>query len=109
MKKKLTQKQMHENWLIIHRFEHEEEPKKWLVNDKTYTGDYHKDWLWIMPVILKIGEETGYELVMKFNESYWNKFGNDPLEDKNFGGYENPFEIYKAVVAFLKWYNKNKK
>jgi len=66
---------------------------------------YHTSYGWLMPVILKIADKTGYELIMSYNHSYWNKFGDDPLGTE-FDGYGNIKGIYQAVISFIKWYNQ---
>jgi len=66
---------------------------------------YHSSWDWLMPVILKIGNDTGWTLVMEENTSYWCNEGQHP-DFHEFGGYGNILNIYEAVVEFLNW-NKN--
>lgn len=69
---------------------------------------YHESWDWLMPVLTKIGNETGHELVMHSETSYWNQFGDNALVAE-FLGYGYPLQdgIWKAVVKFIKWYNSN--
>ena len=71
---------------------------------------YNTSWDWLIPVVHKISEKTGYELIMGSGYSYWNKFGENPL-DSEFGGHEDSMMegIYKAVVEFIKWHNENVK
>jgi len=105
--KKLTTAQLHKNFIIIHEFEHfKGAMKEWVKNDKKYTGNYHTSYDELFPIIKKIGEDTSYELVMGWDASYWNKYGEDPLE-KQFGGYKDISGLYQAVVEFIKWLNKN--
>lgn len=69
---------------------------------------FHDSWDWLMPVLTKIARKTGYELVIYSGESYWNKYGDSPIEN-TFGGYEDGVgAIWKAVVDFIEWYNQNK-
>jgi hypothetical protein len=113
--KKPTKKQLHSNFILIHQYYYDNEPiKGWVRKDEDYNGNYHDDIDFLITVIRKIGEYTGYELVMKYESSYWNKFGENPLVDKKgntmeFGGYGDTLGIYQAVVAFIKWYNKTSK
>lgn len=105
--KKLTATQLHENFILIHDFEHgKASMKEWVKKDKTYMGNYHISYDKLFTVIKKIGEDTGYELIMYWNTSYWNKFGEDPLV-KEFGGYEDISNLYQAVVELINWWNKN--
>jgi len=66
---------------------------------------YPTSWDWLMPVLLNIGERTGWTLVMEESTSYWcNEGQHDELEER--GGYSNIQNIWENVVAFLNW-NKN--
>jgi len=71
---------------------------------------YHESWDWLMPVLTKIGNDTGHELVIHAETSYWNQFGDNSLIT-DFLGYEYPLQdgIWRAVVEFIKWYNENNK
>lgn len=108
--KKPTKKQLHKNFILIHNFFYEGESiKKWVMDDVNYDGGYHEDISFMFEIIKKIGQETGYELIIGYSYCHWNKFGNNPLEDHEFGGYEDTLNIYMAVVEFIKQYNtKNK-
>lgn len=75
--------------------------------------EYHKSWDWLMPVLEKI-EMMLPEDVNTVIEFAW---CNIPVIDA--GGIESNFDIntegntkleavYKAVVEFIKWYNKHK-
>lgn len=102
--KNYTTNQLHKNFILIHNFQYEKKNlKEWVFKDKTYAGIYHTDFNELFEIIKKIGEDYGYELVLGFNYSYWNKFGSNPL-NKEFGGYENIKNIYQAVIEFIKWY-----
>lgn len=76
-----------------------------------YELDYHSDWNWLMGVIKKIADETGFELVSGFDYCYWNHYGENPFEDTDdlFSGYSDIANIHHAVVEFIKWYNKQPK
>ena len=65
---------------------------------------FHNDWNWLMLVIQEIANKTGYNLVINCSYSYWNKFGENPL-NKEFGGYENIENIYQACSEFVDYYN----
>lgn len=80
--------------------------------DKNYVLDsianylkYSTSWDWIMPVIVKIGQDTGYTLVMEENSSYWVNSGDYGCDNTEFGGYSDIENIYTAVVEFIKWNN----
>jgi hypothetical protein len=70
---------------------------------------YHSSYDWIVPVINRIGDVTGNELVINSETSYWNNFGDNAL-DKEFLGYAYPIEegFYPAVSEIIEWYNENK-
>ncbi len=81
--------------------------------DSTYIVAYENkllfdsSWDWLMPVINQIGEKTDYELIINSQESYWNKFGDNPT-NQEYGGYSNIENIWIAVIEFIKWYNTSK-
>lgn len=109
--KNYTTRQLHDNFIMLHAFQHSEPIKAWVANDKNYTGVYHSDWETLFEIVKHISDTTGYELVIRYDNSYWNKFGENPLRDKKgneveFGGYKNIKNIYEAVVEFVKWYKK---
>lgn len=108
--KKHSTIQLHKNFILLHDFQYgKENLKEWVKKDNSYTGIYHTDFNQLFEIICLIGNKTEFELVMHYNSCYWNKFGENPLSEKEFGGYENIKNIYKAVVSFVKWYNKNNK
>ena len=63
-------------------------------------NSYFLAWNWLIPILKEIGEKTGYELVMKEQESYWNKEGHDPL-NKIFGGYCQESNVRQAIVELI--------
>jgi len=74
---------------------------------------YHDSWDWLMPVVEKIKqyclykvEDVGgdYKVVFIDNSGY------NPSEQKMFMFSDKDYKkaTYKAVVEFIKWYNKNK-
>jgi len=70
---------------------------------------FHSSWDWLMPVIVKIADDTAFELVSGYDYSYWNNMGHKAM-DKEFGGYGNGIEaIHEAVVEFIKWHNEQHK
>lgn len=61
---------------------------------------FHLSWKWLMPVVIKIEEELGYEVLI---QDKWCRITVD--EDTSF---ENETEskmdsIWQAIVDFLKW------
>ena len=69
---------------------------------------FHSSWDWLMPVIVEIGDRTGYSLNTGYDYSYWNDFGENPLE-KEWGGYANIENAWTACVEFIEWHNENRK
>lgn len=71
---------------------------------------FHSEWDWIIPVIQLIGYETGYELVIRNEEAYWDSFGDYP-PPSGFLGYGHPIEdgVWVAVVEFIKWHQNKEK
>ena len=99
---------------------------------------YHESWAWLMPVVDKIEEmgfttsiKTSYARInpremgrydnyisfVGFNEGGWHSRNPCPSVDDDIdNGYESKGHeiinkrqaIYKAVVVFINWYNKNK-
>lgn len=66
---------------------------------------FHSSWDWLMPVLMEIGNRTGYTLVMNEDVSYWcNEGQHDELPE--FRGYSNIENIWEAVIEFIKWHNK---
>ena len=75
-----------------------------LINAKE-NGKFHSSWDWLMPVVMEIGNRTGYTLLMGETHSYWcNEGQHDELSE--FGGYSNIENIWEAVIEFIKWHNK---
>lgn len=72
---------------------------------------FHCNFNWLIEVIKVVGVWTEYELVIRHDCSYWNRYGENPFSgpgDPAFGGYSDIINIYEACVAFVKWYNQNK-
>lgn len=70
---------------------------------------FHFNLNWLMEFIKAVGNQTGYELVMAYNHSYWNYYGENLFEDtenEEFGGYSDIKNIYEACVAFVKLHNE---
>lgn len=74
---------------------------------------FDSDWNWLMEVVNEIADKTGWELVMRYGNAYWNNEGEyikaEESDDDYYeyeGGYENILNIFKAVVVFIKWYNR---
>ena len=74
--------------------------------DITELAKYHASWDWLMPVVKKI-DEVGFTVDFQVSEP------NSICGVSGFG-YSNTEKgkfkeaTYKAVVAFIKWYNTNK-
>ena len=69
---------------------------------------FHKSWDWLMPVVEKIEQDTGWELIMYSNDCYWNKFGDRPNDiNRYFTGFRQE-AVYEAIIWFIKWYNNKK-
>lgn len=88
-------------------------------NGEIYTisqMQYHASWDWIMPVVEKIEQkgcivEISYSLVCMCRICViWEKHEKafNIINDNN-GGLEPIIAIYKSVVEFIKWYNRNTK
>lgn len=76
---------LHENFILLHTFEHGFAPKKWVVMDETQIGTYHESLDSLKPLIDKIGR-------MDINTE---PFANVSL-------YSTVEEIYNAAVDFVK-------
>lgn len=88
---------------------------------KTYSSSelsYHKQWDWLMPVIDKI-ESKGFDTVIDFRYNpyskrkdkmfHWCQIGKDKTADDLYGSGETKIlSTYKAVIKFVKWYNKQR-
>ena len=69
----------------------EESPTQYAVVDL----QYHTSWDWLMPVVEKV-------FVLSEDEEAWRMDIESGLTTLNID------ETYRAVVEFIKWYNKNK-
>ena len=76
---------------------------RWIFPLKSLNASF-STWEYLFHILKVICEKTSYELVMKEQESYWNKEGYDPL-NKVFGGYCNASNIRQAIVEFIEHYN----
>lgn len=76
---------------------------------------YHDNWQMLMPVVEKITQiEDGKFSVDISSVGMWACFiKRDDVFEKNivdFGGFEPMImNVWKSVVGFIQWYNKNKK
>lgn len=107
-------KELHKNFLMIHAFEHDGTGmKEWVKNATDYTGNYHNDWLHLMPVVLKVEEthskEDGnyqYSVIIEGSSCFiMDNFGKFNVV-KVFEAESKIIAVYEAVVKFIKWYNK---
>jgi len=71
---------------------------------------YHSSWDWLMPVVEKIQYDLGHFVTIERNSTliheskFDSKIINPPF---GYGEQESFIQItYKAVVEFIKWYNK---
>ena len=68
-------------------------------------NNYQDSWELLMSALFYISNETGYELVMRWDYCYWNMYGENPL-GVELPGYCNGREaVFHAIVEFLIWYN----
>lgn len=68
---------------------------------------FHSSFDWLMPVIDKLEQETGYGLVLGSDYAYWNKFGENPL-DEEFSGITRLETAYEATIGLIQWHNSQK-
>lgn len=71
---------------------------------------YHESWDWLMPVVEKISKN--YDVSICYFDAdcacYINKQSIEGFEICSYGNFEpSILNAYKAVVEFIKWYNKN--
>lgn len=69
------------------------------------TFKYDTDWSWLMPVVEKIGnlwEASGGGHQVSINLKIHNLFRVTPI-------HSHIQQVHKNIVAFIKWYNENKK
>lgn len=99
--------ELHENFILLHAFEHPGIPlKKWVENDETYTGNYHTDIGVLMPLVEKIttlGYDYSYyngRACITNNELFKVKEAYIPADGKMLPA------TYNVVVFFLKNYYK---
>jgi hypothetical protein len=81
-------------WESIYNFMHPEEPLKKWINENNFINQYKDSWDWLMPVVEKCFEYG--ELDNHFREQII----------ASFSGIIDIVDTYKAVVEFIKWYNK---
>ncbi len=90
------------------------------INIPTYCGEqtlsasmlkYHKRWDWLMPVIEKIENDIGHAVVIsQENVTIIEHDSKSNLNELIYVDEGSKLEsVYKAVVDFIKWYNKSKK
>ena len=66
---------------------------------------YHLSWDWLMPVVEKIEQDTGWKLIMYSNGCLWNKCGDHPNDIRRYFTGSRQNAVYEAVVWFIEWYN----
>jgi hypothetical protein len=116
----MKQSTLKKNWLLLLRFYvgPDEYIKQWCIDDPEYYGNFHEDYLYIMPIVDKIeslceskrhlGKTNIYEVIINGNSCCirhrrpphtWDfeveKTGKTKVE-----------AIYKACVEFVKFYNR---
>jgi len=89
----MNTKELHENFILLHNFEHDEPLKKWVEQDETYTGQYHTSWDALMPVVQKLQTVTEEP---------------EELDDLKYNLWFNTFDsVYAEVVYCIKQHNAN--
>ena len=70
--------------------------------------DYDKSWDWLMPVVERIDSRTPYDPCVTIEYNWCSiKMLNGGFNIEVVGN-SRIEATYKAVVEFIKWYNKNK-
>ena len=81
---------------------------------KQYPPLYHTSWDWLMPVVEKVEEVEGFDMMeiqshSELGHSCTFYFDSDDYsQQRRMYGKNKLAATYKAVVEFIKWYNENK-
>jgi hypothetical protein len=98
----------HENYILIHEFMYPDEPmKQWVREDPESTGDYHKDWNWLMPVVEKIDSVLPDDsfAIIEHNRCIIPVLDADSSFDIEYNCNSRIEATYQSVVQFIKHYN----
>lgn len=77
-------------------------------NNTSSPYNYEKSWDWIMPVVERIDSRTPYDPCVTIEYNWCSiKMLNGGFNIEVVGN-SRIEATYKAVVEFIKWYNKNK-
>ena len=105
------------NKLIAEFMEYDTKEDKigWTANYRDFMFEkslkYHSSWDWLMPVVGKI-ERLGYRVeisLTEHNEAYAGIMTKDGTSLVWNVAEEKIEALYKTVIEFIKWYNKEKK
>ncbi len=114
---------MNENNKLIAEFMRNQDPDndtyREMISYHGIIGRFHSSWDWLMPVVLKIGSTdwssvdihcgTGCTDSFSWCTIKWWDDDNNKFEtskELNDDEQNTLFATYKAVVEFIKWYNK---
>ena len=68
---------------------------------------YHLSWDWLMPVVEKI-ENLGYFCMINKRTSIYTGTKDQKISITTIEGNTKILNTWKAIIAFIEWYNKNK-
>ena len=104
--KKLTNKKLKANWILILQFLYPDEPIKERCLTSDEIGHYHDEWDWLMP-LWKAVNNTDFNIVIYPDYCYIVSDGGQINDDY----YAETIEmsIYLACVDAIKLINKSKK
>ena len=77
-------------------------------NNTSSPYNYEKSWDWLMPVVERIDSRTPYDPRVTIEHNWCSIKVPDGRFDIEIIGSSRIEATYKAVVEFIKWYNKNK-
>jgi hypothetical protein len=101
-------------WTIYERFKTDNEnPYQYFLNLKTNIKNsthfkFYSSWDWLMPVVEKIESIDKYVFDIYLNKCEIQYGNNFTIEEVSFSGLNKIEAVYKAVVAFIKWFNQQK-
>lgn len=116
----LSSDALHENYLKILKFAYPDEAiKEWVKNDPERHGKYHLDVEWIFPIVQKIEMLSSEGILIDFIISNGmvevqmyesqSQIGNFIFQYKDLYAnteYDKTFAIYRAVIHFIDFFNK---
>lgn len=99
-------------WYLPQHEEVQEIPRSYDCERVSHFGDeelkYHKDWNWLMTVIDEIDVLNDYAFTVNMHYHYTtvtSEKHNISIDSEDDSG--RLMSTYKAVIEFIKWYNKN--